>query len=388
MEIKVREVDGNTEKSKAEIEEQLLKKHEESVKEETATNEPEKVETAVTQPETKENEVEESKTEETPPVEVEDKTQSSELNDEDVLSFLKKRYDKDINSVDELFETTESNPDLPEDVLKYFEFKKETGRGLEDFAKLQKDYESMDDDSILADYYSVQEEGLDAIDIQDILDDKFAYDEEVDEPKDVKRRKLAKKRELAKAKKFFNEQKDKYKIPLESSGGGLSEEQEKQLDAYKKYVEDSNTEQEASQKRREVFVDRTKNLFTADFKGFEYNVGDDKKITYKAGTSEELHNRQKDASQFFGKYMKDGGIENVAGYHRALMPAMDPDKFARFFFEQGVASAVENEARKSKNIKMDIRRAPQLSTKDGLKIRNVGDQSSGRGLKIRSIKKV
>ena len=46
--------------------------------------------------------------------------------------------------------------------------------------------------------------------------------------KDIKKKKLAKKRELAKAKKFFNEQKDKYKIPLESSGGGLSEEQEKQ----------------------------------------------------------------------------------------------------------------------------------------------------------------
>jgi hypothetical protein len=66
---------------------------------------------------------------------------------------------------------------------------------------------------------------------------------------------------------------------------------------------------------------------------------------------------------------------------------MNPEKFAQFFYDQGVAAAVDNVTRKSKNINMDVRRSPQLSTKDGLKIRSVGDSSSGRGLKIRSIKK-
>ena len=37
---------------------------------------------------------------------------------------------------------------------------------------------------------------------------------------------------------------------------------------------------------------------------------------------------------------------------------------------------------------MDMRKAPQTFSKDGLKIRAVGDNSSGRGLKIKSIKKV
>lgn len=37
---------------------------------------------------------------------------------------------------------------------------------------------------------------------------------------------------------------------------------------------------------------------------------------------------------------------------------------------------------------MDIRKTPQSFSKDGLKIRNMGDQSSGKGLKIRSIKKL
>ena len=84
----------------------------------------------------------------------------------------------------------------------------------------------------------------------------------------------------------------------------------------------------------------------------------------------------------------DGLIADPKGYHRALSVAMNPEKFAKFFYEQGVAATVDNVARKSKNINMDVRRAPQLSTKDSLKIRPVGDTSSGRGLKIRSIKKV
>ena len=122
---------------------------------------------------------------------------------ESFLNFIRERYNKDINSVDELFETKESNPDLPEDVKLYFDYKRETGRGIEDFYKLQKNYDDMDEDSVLADYLGVQEEGLDAIDIQDIMDDKFGYDSEEDDEKDIKKKKLAKKRELAKARKFF-----------------------------------------------------------------------------------------------------------------------------------------------------------------------------------------
>jgi hypothetical protein len=387
MEIKVKAVGGNTQKSKAEIEEQLLTKHQESL-----DNESQKDTTKDTVELTKAEAVEEQpqaeETKETPE-KVEEKTPSSELNDENVLSFLKERYDRDINSVDELFETTESNPDLPESVSKFFEYNKETGRGIDDFAKLQKDFDSLDDDSLLADYYSVQEEGLDAIDIQDIIEDKFSYDEDTEEPRDIKRKKLAKKRELAKAKKFFNEQKDKFKIPLESSGGGLSEDQEKNLNAYQKYVEDSKSLEDQQAKIRDYFIDRTEKLFTSDFKGFEFTVGDDKKITFKPGTNEELKNKQVDVNNLLSKFMDDKGLmSDTAGYHRALSAAMNPDKFAQFFYEQGVASAIDNVARKSKNINMDVRKSPQLNTKDALKIRSVGDQSSGRGLKIRSIKKV
>jgi hypothetical protein len=84
---------------------------------------------------------------------------------------------------------------------------------------------------------------------------------------------------------------------------------------------------------------------------------------------------------------KDSGLINDAqGYHRAMSVAMNLDKFAEFFYNQGMTEAVDNVSKKSKNINMDIRKAPQSFNKDGLKIRAVGDNSSGKGLKIRSIK--
>ena len=361
-------------KSQAEIEETLLKKHEETLEE--TTPEVEQTEEKTPEVEAKEE------------VQEKEETPSSELNDETVLDYIKNRYNKDIESVDDLFAQREQNEELPEDVSTYLKYKKETGRGIEDFYKLQKDYNIMDDDQLLADYYGVIEEGLDAIDIQDLIEDKFSFDSELDEPKHIKKLKLAKKRELAKAKKYFNDQKDKYKIPLESSGSGLSDNDREKLDAYKSYVDESKTVQEAQKKRYDWFLEKTNEVFNNEFKGFEFSVGE-KSFTYKPGDATEIKNIQKDVNNFVGKYMDDKGlIKDAQGYHKALSIAMNPEKYAKFFYEQGMADAVDNVSKKSKNINMDVRQASQSVSKDGLKIRAVGDTNSGRGLKIRSINRV
>jgi hypothetical protein len=367
MDIKVKEVTIEEEKSAQEIEADLLKKHEETVSEQAEAEQTEEAPVA---------QAEETVKEETP---------SSELSDEDVLSYIKNRYDKEINSVDDLFAQQESNDPLPEDVSAYFNYKKETGRGIEDFVALQKDYNSMEDDQVLANYYSSTEDGLDAIDIQDIIEDKFSFDEDIDEPKEIKKKKLAKKRELAKAKKFLNEQKDKYKIPLESSGSGLSEDVQEEINRYKSYIDESKNTQEQTKKRYDYFLQKTNEVFNDEFKGFEFEVGGNK-VTFKPGDSKELKSLQSDVNNFVGKYMdKETGLMNdPKGYHRAMAAAMNPEKFAQFFYEQGVAAAVDNVSKKSKNIDM-VRSAPQTVTKNGTTIRAISPQSMN-GLRIKSKK--
>ena len=382
MEFKVKAVDANVEeKSRAQVEEALLKEHAEQFEnQQDNSQQAEKVDLSENQNSTTEEiSVDETKTEE---------TSLPEFSDDDVLSYIKKRYNKDINSIDDLFEEKSSNEELPEDVSAYLKYKQETGRGINDFYKLQKDIDAMDDNAVLANYYESTEEGLDSDDIQDIINDKFSYDEDLDDEKDIRKIKLAKKRELSKAKKFLNEQKDKYKIPLESSGDGLSNDQEEKINAYKKYMEESKSIEDLNKKRYSYFLDKTESVFNNEFKGFEFSVGE-KNISFKPGDAQELKNVQSDVNNFINKFMdKDGLIADPVGYHKAFSVAMNPDKFAKHFYEQGVAATVDNVSRKSKNINMDVRQQSQSVSKNGITIRPMSVSSdSGRGLKIKSRKK-
>ena len=379
----VKDVSG-VEKSKVEVEETLLKEHEEKFE---ATESDPNVERVDTSNESANSSTQQKEVQQEG--KAQEKTTSSELSDEDVLSYIKNRYDKDIESVDQLFEAKDSNEELPEDVAAYFKYKKETGRGISDFVEVQKNYDDMDGDSVLTAYYTSTEEGLDRDDIRDIMDDKFSFDEDLDDPKDIKKKQLAKKRELVKAKKFLNEQRDKYKAPLESSGGGLSTEENEEFSSYKSYVEESTTAKEAQKKRYDYFLNKTDEVFNDEFKGFEFNVGE-KSFTFKPGDGDELKSKQSNVNNFINKYMDEetGLMKDAQGYHKAMSVAMNLDKFAEFFYNQGMTETVDNVSKKSKNINMDMRKSPQNFSKDGLKIRSVGDTSSGKGLKIRSIKKL
>lgn len=370
MEIKVKALDEVESKSTQEVEKELLEKHE-SAEDQQEVAEDVKVE----QPEV-----------ETPVVEEPQQVDAPSLNEEDVLSYIKDRYQKEFTSVDDLFSQQQENEELPEDVSAYFRYKKETGRNIEDYVKLNKDYGSMDDTSLLHEYYSQTEEGLDSSDIQDLINDKFSFDEEIDDEKEVKKIQRAKKRELAKARKYLNELKETYKAPLESGGVAVSQADKEAYEAYKKYVSDAQSSQAEAQKKSEWFLQKTSEVFSDEFKGFEFNVND-RLLSFSPGDANELKSKQSNIMTFINKFMSEEGLlTDAKGYHRALSVAMNPDKFARYFYEQGQADAVEDVAKKSKNINMDVRQTPQSAPKSGLKVTAM-NPDSGRGLRIRSIKR-
>ena len=192
MEIKVSEVNPLEQKSVQEVEKNLLDKHEKELM--FGQVESENL-----------SEVKEEEKEEVSPT----------IKDEDVLSYINNRYNKDISSVDDLFSQKEINEELPEDVSKYLNFKKETGRGFNDFVKANRDYDDLNEDQVLAEYYSLTETDLDNDDIHYLIEDKFSYDEDLDDEKEVKKKNIAKKRELSKAKKYLNDFREQYSAPPE-----------------------------------------------------------------------------------------------------------------------------------------------------------------------------
>ena len=385
MDIKVREVSSD-EKSTQEIEQQLLDKHEEKFQSDT---EKESMEVKAVEPEA-EVEVKEDNTQEEAPVEevVEEQPPQleaqPELNEDEVLSYIGKRYGKEINSIDELVSKREESEPLPEDVAAYLKYKKETGRGFEDYARLQKDYSDLSPDALLREYYTITEEGLDSEDIDDMMDE-FTIDEEVHEPTDIKKIKLAKKKEIAKAKKFLRQQQEQYKQPLESRERSASESDDELIE-YRQYLESAKTQQDDANHKREWFVKKSDEVFSSEFKGFKFNIGEDE-IVYTPGSASELRKAQETPLNFVNKYLDSNGfIKDAEGYHKSLAVAMNPEKFAQFFYEQGKSQATDDVIRKTKNINMSERTAPEVSAKSGFQVKAVSEPSS-KGLRIKSIKK-
>ena len=372
MEFKqVKEVSPIEEKSTQEVEQNLLDKHEESLKVSDVNQNVSETSDTV-----EETIVEETKVDQ-------DVTDLPEIKDEDVLSYIKERYNKDISSVDELFSEQEKNNPLPDEVSKYLDFKKETGRGFEDFIKANKNYDNLEDDQILKEYYSLTESDLDSEDIEYLMEDKFGYDEEVDDDRDIKKKNISKKRELAIAKKYLSKLSETYKTPLESSGGSYSEEQLKEINAYKEYVQKAQTEVESNKRKSEYFQKKTDEVFNSEFKGFEFKVGD-KNVIYQSGDANEIKSKQVNVQSFINQYIGEDGLVNDAqGWHKALNAAMNPDKLAQYFYEQGKADAIGDVSKKSKNINMSLRQTPQSSPQKGFQARAVSTDS-GRGLRIRS----
>ena len=305
MEIKVRDLGEVEAKSTQQIEQELLDKHEAEVSDETAP-------------------------------EPESEPEAPALSEDDVRSFLSNRYGREIGSLDELAEVRETAPDLPEDVAAYYKYKQETGRGLEDFMKVNQNLDEADGDGLLKEYLLQTEDGLDAEDVEMMMED-YKFDEDLDDEADIKKAKLAKKKAVAKAKEFFEEQKEKYQAPLESRGAGSLEDSE-EYQEYKQYVEQAKTYQEEQKRRKEWFDDKTNEVFSEQFKGFEFNLND-KSYVYSPGDRGELKKLQQTPEAWLNKYLDDKGlVKDAKGYHKSLAVAMNPEKFAEFFYEQGKAS--------------------------------------------------
>lgn len=385
MEIKVREVTEVESKSVQEVEQELLQKHETQQKLEFDTEEEVKpvINTGDDKIDLSKNKVSEEETKEVVDEVVEKVEEPYQLKEEDILSFIGDRYGKEINSIEELMSAREEAEKLPEDVAAYFKYKKETGRSLEDYVKLQQDFTKVDADTLLKEYLTITEEGLDPEDIDSLMED-YVYDEDLDDESVIKRTKLAKKKIIAKARRFFSEQQEVYKQPLESRESSTSENEEFQ--AYKQYVSEAKTQQEESNRKTDWFSKKSDDLFGSEFKGFKFNV-DDNEILFSPGSASELRKAQDTPMNFVNKYLDDSGMLNDAeGYHRSLAIAMNPEKFASYFYEQGKSNATEDVIRRTKNINMSERSAPEVSTKGGFQVKSVS-QPSSRGLRIKSVKR-
>ena len=269
---------------------------------------------------------------------------------------------------------------LPENVEKLVSFMEETGGTVEDYVRLNADYSTINEDTLLKEYYKKTKPYLEGEDINLILED-FSYDEDLDEERDIRKKKIAYKEEVAKARNFLEETKSKYYDEIKLRPG-VTQDQQKATDFFNRYNED----QEAAKQRHNEFVQSTKNLLNENFKGFDFNVGE-KKFRYGVKNVSEVAEAQSDISNFIGKFLdKKGSIADAKGYHKAMYAARNADTIAQHFYEQGKADAVKDVIAKSKNISTEPRKNSSGNVfVNGLKVKAITGLDSSK-LKVRTRK--
>ena len=270
-------------------------------------------------------------------------------------------------------EQTKNNTELPENIEKLVSFMQETGGTIEDYVRLNADYSNINNVALLKEYYKNTKPHLDAEEVEFLLEDKFFFDEDIDDEREIKLKKLAFKDEISKARNFLEDAKKKYYAEIKARPG-VNAEQQKAVDFFNRY----NNEQNKVAQQQDAFKKQTSSLFNNEFKGFEYNLGE-KRFRYNVQNPNQVAETQSNIQTFIGKFLdKEGNVADVPGYHKALYSAMNADKIAAHFYEQGKADAVKQVVSNSKNPSMDAPRTASDPFINGLRVKSISGQDSSK----------
>ena len=306
--------------------------------------------------------------------------------DEEKLQLQSQQKANEATSIksEEANDVREEKINLPENVQKLVDFMNETGGTIEDYVRLNADYSNVDETALLKEYYKQTKSHLENDEIDFLIDDNFAYDEDMDDERDIKRKKLAYKEELRKAKDFLSTLKDKYYAEVKL-GSRLAPEQQKAIEFFNRYNQEQSEVKAVQEKQVTHFKTQTEKLFSEEFKGFDFRVGENK-YRYNVKDVGTVKETQTNLNNLLNKFIGDDGlVKDVSGYHKAIFAANNADSIATHFYEQGRADAIRNLSKESKNINMDPRQAGKgIVDAGGVKVRAIsGDDGSKLRIKLK-----
>ena len=307
---------------------------------------------------------------------VEEPIEEKKIEEEEVVEIGEKMEQKIVSPTPEEAREVAS---LPENIEKVVDFMSETGGTLEDYVRLNADYSSIDNDTLLREYYKQTKSHLDSEEIDFLIEDNFSFDEEIDEERVVRKTKLAYKEEVAKAKNHLEGLKSKYYEEIKLRPG-VTQDQQKAVDFFNRY----NEEQDVASQQHEDFKSETKNYFSNEFKGFDFKVGE-KKFRYGVKNVNDVAEKQSNITNTIKKFLSnDGSIKDVSGYHKAIYAAENADTIAQHFYDQGKSDAIKDVAARTKNISNEPRAtAPSDVYVSGYKVKAVSGLDSSK-LKIKT----
>jgi hypothetical protein len=261
------------------------------------------------------------------------------------FEYLSKKTGRDIKSLDDLTKVekveVEKEPELPEDVKKFWEYKKETGRGLTDFLKANKDWSSESKESVVMEHIR-QTEGLDGELLKDFYELNYLPDEDEVSDKERRMAKLRFEQRYNNALGYFKDQQKQFTLPTDDTSGQRQAVQQAEADA---------------KRFQEGMLGALREVQEINIGDFSYKIGNDPVVSDKFSSMEKI----------LGAYKKGDSFDYKA-LLQTLYAGENATKIAQSYAEYYKNKSVEDDLKKMSNHKEPGAQAPTSEGVDSKRV--------------------
>ncbi len=237
------------------------------------------------------------------------------------LEYLSKKTGKQLTSLDDLKEVKEVEPDLPEDIKSLWQFKKETGRDLNDYWKANKDWTAESKESVVMEHMR-QMEGLDG----ELLKEAFELEYQPDEDATDRERRVAEirlEKRYNQALKALKDQQKQYALPTDEKAGQRQAADQRQAEA---------------EKFQQGMTNAVRSIDKLAVDDFSYKVEKDPHIEQRFSSIDNI----------FAKYKK-GDSYDYESLVKTIIAGENSEAFAKAYAEHYKNKVVEDEIKKMSN---------------------------------------
>lgn len=251
---------------------------------------------------------------------------------------------------------------LTPEVEKFLEFKEKTGNSsFTDFLATQKDWSQEPKEIVLMENLKAENPTLNQKQLEFLFKKTYEFDEDIDEEDFVMERQINIERDFQKGLKVLEDRKQEFMVPRGSEDQSIPEEYRNAKATIESLKKQQEEDDKLFSESRADYLAKTEKIFTDNFEGFKFKVGEDE-LVIKPENIQETRTAQSDLNNFNNKFFdeKTGILKDEQGFHKALYFGMNADKIAEHFYNLGKAKAVEEDDKLSKNINnSNVRNIPE-----------------------------
>lgn len=271
------------------------------------------------------------------------------IDEQSVINFLKEKG-IETNSLDEL--KLKEKVHLDPETEAYLKYKQETGRSYNDFLQTQKDWSAEPQENVLRHILKSKYPDLDDDEIEFKFRKQYSYDPDDDDEDVIMEKKINLKTDYREGLELLESQKEQYKA-VRSSDEYVPEDYRKAKEIVDNWQTQQKENEIAIEQARLDFEAKTKEVFTDNFEGFKFKVGD-KDFSLKPEDVNQTKSVLSDVSNFDKMFFDETGkLKDPKGYYKALYAGMYADKIFEQAFNLGKVAQAEDDEKESKNIKVD-----------------------------------